>query len=74
MTPSAYGRQGGGGSMECDHVIVAIFAIGVMNHGLSMAEHPNLKFTSWEFGRRTNKIITPLHAFQSVEIKRSPLE
>ena len=41
-------------------VIVAILAVGVMNHGPSTVERPNREFGSWDFRGRPNKSSSPL--------------
>ena len=40
--------------MTLKGVIVAILAVGVMNHGPSTVEHRNREFTSWDFRERAN--------------------
>ena len=55
--------------MGCNRVIVARLAVGVMNHGPSTVERAN---RSRDFRGEINKIVFPLCAFQSVEIKHSP--
>ena len=67
---NAHGRQGGGGAMGRDRVIVVILAVGVMHRGPSTVERAK---RSRDFGGETNKSISPLCAFQSVEITHSPL-
>ena len=49
MMVNAHGRQGGGGAMERERVIVEILAVGVMNHGPSTVERLNWEFASWDF-------------------------
>ena len=56
--------------MERERVIVEILAVGAINHGPSTLERAK---RSRDVGGETNKSISPLCAFQSVEIKHSPL-
>ena len=56
---NAHGRQGGGGAMGRERVIVAILAVDIINHGPSTVERAK---RSRDFGGETNKSISPLCA------------
>ena len=48
--------------MERKHVVVAILAGGVMNHGPSIAKHLNREFANWILGEEPTKAVPPLRA------------
>ena len=60
---NAHGRQGGGGVMERERVIVEILAVGVVNHAPSTVGRAK---RSRDFGGKTNNSISPLARFQAV--------
>ena len=46
--------------MGRNRVIVAMLAVGVMNHGRSTVERPNREFAGWDFrGKTKNPLVTP---------------
>ena len=51
---------GARGAWTFEGVIVAILAIGVMNHGPSAVECPNREVASWDFRGTANKSSSPL--------------
>ena len=46
--------------MEREPSLFVSLAVGVVNHGPSMAERPNREFGSWDFRERSNKSSSPL--------------
>ena len=48
--------------MERKHVVVAILAGGVMNHGPSTAKRLNREFGNWILGEEPTKAVPPLCA------------
>ena len=59
--------------MTIEGVIVAVLAVGVMNHGPSTVKRPNREFTNWDFRGRANKSGSPLARSQVYGLLTHPI-